>query len=116
LADQLERKKRMLADELDAEKYGKLFGTRFVWKSPSEIDDYLLKEKLKRQIKEELIDEKQRAKKERELAKLWSAKTTTRTATAKKSPARKPAAKKSPTRKPAAKSAKKAPAKRASKK
>lgn len=81
-----------LRDELELEKMKRLYGNnldRFVWRSPGSLDDYLTKERLKREVKEELLDEKRRAKQQKELAKLWESdkpKGTTRKA---RSPARK---------------------------
>lgn len=90
-----------LRDELELEKMKRLYGDRFVWKSPGSLDDYLTKERLKREVKEELLDEKRRAKQQKDLAKLWES----------DKPARKPKAKsKSPVRKsrsPARKSTRK---------
>lgn len=70
-----------LRDELELEKLKRLHGDRLAWKSPSSLDDYLIKEKLKREVKEELLDEKRRAKQQHDLNKLWSFKSP-----AKKSP------------------------------
>jgi len=85
---------RKLLDELESEKMKRLFGDRFVWKSPGTLEDYLTKERLKRELKEELADEKRRAADAKKLAKLWASESKPK----KKSPARKP--KKSPARKP----------------
>lgn len=99
-----------LRDELELEKMKRLYGDRFVWRSPGSLDDYLTKERLKREVKEELLDEKRRAKQQKDLAKLWKSdkpKSTTRKA---KSPARKA---RSPARKsPARKSTRKSPSKK----
>lgn len=98
-----------LRDELELEKMKRLYGDRFVWRSPGSLDDYLTKERLKREVKEELLDEKRRAKQQKDLAKLWESdkpKGTTRKA---RSPARKARspARKSPARKPTRKSSSK---------
>mgnify|MGYP001604450060 FL=1 len=61
-----------LRDELTTEKMKRLYGDTFVWKSPSSIDDYLTKEKIKREVKEELLDDKRKAKHQKDLNKLWA--------------------------------------------
>ena len=91
-----------LRDEL--EKIKRSHGDRFVWRSPGSLDDYLAKERLKREVKEELLDEKRRAKQQKDLAKLWKSdkpKSPVRKST-RKSPVRK-------TRSPARKSTRKSP-------
>jgi hypothetical protein len=61
---------RDLRDDL---QYGKNYSKNlFYYTSPSILDDYLKKERIKREVKEELINEKQQKERERELAKLWS--------------------------------------------
>jgi hypothetical protein len=49
-----------LQDEIELEKMKRLYGDRIVWRSPGSLDDYLTKERLKREVKNELLDEKQR--------------------------------------------------------
>ncbi len=61
-----------LRDELELEKMRRLYGDRFVWKSPGSLDDYLTKERLKREVKEELLDEKRKAKQQRDINKIWT--------------------------------------------
>lgn len=99
-----------LRDELELEKMKRLYGDRFVWKSPGSLDDYLTKERLKREVKEELLDEKRRAKQQKDLAKLWESDKPARKTRAKsKSPVRKS---RSPARKTASKSTRKAVSKK----
>ncbi len=64
-----------LRDELELEKMKRLYGDRFVWRSPGSLDDYLTKERLKREVKEELLDEKRKALQQQKLNKLWTGET-----------------------------------------
>lgn len=78
-----------LRNELELEKMKRLYGDRFVWKSPGSMDDYLTKERLKREVKEELLEEKRKAKQQKDLAKLWEPERQPRRTTKARSPARK---------------------------
>lgn len=64
-----------LRDELELEKMKRLYGDRYVWRSPSSFDDYLVKERLKREVKDELLEEKRKVKRQEELNKLWASDT-----------------------------------------
>jgi hypothetical protein len=86
------RKMRNFKNDLDYTK------NLFYYTSPSILDDYLKKEKIKREVKEELINEKKQKERDRELAKLWANYDKPKTTRARKSPARK----KSPKRKKSA--------------
>jgi hypothetical protein len=64
--------KSRLNDELNAEKSRRLFGDRVLYtRGPSALDDFLVKERIKRDVKDELLDEKRKAQRDKELAKLW---------------------------------------------
>lgn len=95
--NELQHAQRRLADDLENEKMKRLYGDRFVWRSPGSLDDYLAKERLKREVKEELLDEKKRLAREKELANLWA---TPRAKSPKKKKAKSPRKKsKSPAKK-----------------
>jgi hypothetical protein len=63
--------KSRLNDELEFEKTRRLLGDRFILRNPSSLDDYLAKERIKREVKDELLDEKRRHQREKELSNLW---------------------------------------------
>ena len=64
----LSSSQRRLRNELELERIRRLDNS---WRSSS-LDDYLTKEKIKRDVKEELLEEKKRAKRQKELDKLWN--------------------------------------------
>ncbi len=59
--------KSRLSDELEFEKTRRLLGDRFILRGNSSLDDYLAKERIKREVKDELLDEKRRHQREKEL-------------------------------------------------
>jgi hypothetical protein len=63
---------RKFRNEIELEKARKSFNEMYLFKSPSSISDYLGKEKLKKEVKDELIQERKEKARERELAKLWA--------------------------------------------
>jgi hypothetical protein len=77
-ADREEAERRRVQRELDAERYKPTTPTsvNVLWRSPgslSTLDDFLYKEKLKREVKDELTAEELRKQRQRELEKSWAA-------------------------------------------
>lgn len=102
-----------LRSDLELEKLKRLYGDSYTWRSPGSLEDYLTKERLKREVKEELLDEKRRAKQQKDLAKLWTADTKPARAKSPKSKAKSPASKpKSKAKSPKSKSKSKSKAKK----
>jgi hypothetical protein len=61
-----------LRSELDAEKNRRLYGDKFIFRSPVTLDDYLAKERVKRELKEELLAEKKEKDRLKNLDRMWN--------------------------------------------